>query len=79
MARYYFHLHDYVDVPDPEGQDLPDLAAAIAHAVQQARGLAGELIKETGRVVLSHRIDIEDADGAVLHTLRLADALSIEQ
>ena len=78
MPLFFFHLHDDVDVPDLEGQEFADLTAATAFATDQARELAGQLIKEQGRVVLSHRIDIEDEKGAVLATVRLRDVVTVE-
>jgi len=77
-VRVYFHLIDDTDVPDQEGVEVADLGEARAHAIQQARGLIGEQLKIDGRIVLSHRIDIEDGDGAVLDTLYFRDMVRIE-
>ena len=76
--RVYFHLINDVDVPDEEGVEVADLDAARACAVEQARGLIGEQVKSEGRIVLSHRIDIEDESGAVLETLYFRDVIRIE-
>ena len=78
MPRFYFHLHNDVDVPDDEGIELPDLDAARAHAVRQARFTFGEMAKDQGRVVLHHRIDIEDEQGKVLGTVSFGEAVKIE-
>ena len=78
MPRFYFHLHNSVDVADEEGVELPDLEAARAHAVKLVRYEFGEAAKAEGRIVLSHRIDIEDESGAVLATVRFAEAVLIE-
>ena len=78
MPRFYFHLHNDVDVPDDEGVELPDLAAARAHAVRCARVTFAEVAKDEGRVVLHHRIDIEDEGGAVLDTVYFRDAVKVE-
>lgn len=78
MAQFYFHLHNDIDVPDDEGHDLPDLQAARAHAMHQARMLVGELAKDEGRIVLHHRIDIEDEHGTVLDSVQFRDVVSIE-
>ena len=75
--RFYLHLLDDLDVPDSEGIELPDLVAARANAVQQARGLIGEIVKTEARIVLSNRIDIEDADGNVLETVHFRDVVTI--
>jgi hypothetical protein len=78
VPRFFFHLCDDVDVPDDEGVELPDLAAAREHARRQVLNLIGENVKEQGRIVLHHRLDIEDEQGAVLEALRFGDILRIE-
>lgn len=76
MPRFYFHLHNDVDVSDKGGQEMPDLTAARAHAVRMARFEIAEAAK-LGRIVLSHRIDVEDEDGSVLATVRFGDAVQV--
>lgn len=78
MPRYFFHLHNDMDVADHEGAELPSLEAARAYAVREARSLFGDAAIEKGRVVLAHRIDIEDANGTVLDTVRFGDVVEIE-
>ena len=48
------------------------------HAIRQARVTFAETAKVAGRVVLHHRIDIEDEKGSVLGTVRFRDAVKIE-
>jgi hypothetical protein len=78
VPRFYFHLHDDADIPDDEGVELPDLDAARAHAVRCARAMFGEVAKDEGRVVLHHRIEIEDGRGRVLDTVYFRDAVKVE-
>ena len=78
MPRFYFHLHNDVDVSDEDGEDFPDLDAALAHAVRMVRFEASEGALG-GRIVLSHRIDIEDGDGAVLGTVHFRDAVEVAE
>jgi hypothetical protein len=78
MPRFYFHLHNDLDCSDEEGFELPDLEAARAHALEQARVTFAETAKDHGRVVLHHRIDIEDRSGVVLDTVYFRDAVSVE-
>jgi hypothetical protein len=78
VPRFFFHLYDDVDVPDDEGVELPDLAAARDHARSQALNLIGENVKEQARIVLHHRLDIEDEHGSVLEAVRFGDILRIE-
>ena len=78
MPRFYFHLLNDVDAPDEEGKEFPDLDAAREHARRNIRFTAAESLKEQGRVVLSHRIQIEDGGGNVLDTVFFSDVVSIE-
>lgn len=78
MPRFYFHLINDIDVPDLEGVELPDIDAARAQAATQARGMIGEMTKTEGRIVLHHRIDIEDEDGTVLASVIFGDVITVE-
>lgn len=77
VPRFYFHLHNDVDVSDEGGEELPDLEAARAHAMRLARFEVSEGALRYGRIVLSHRIDIADETGAVLATVRFSDAVRV--
>jgi hypothetical protein len=79
VPRFYFHLYNDINVPDEEGVDLPDLDAARAQAVRDARVTFAEMAKDEGRVVLHHRIDIEDEQGAVLATVHFGEAVKVEK
>ena len=79
MPRFYFHLYDNLDVLDDEGIELPDLEAARSHAVRCARVTFAETVKDEGRVVLHHRIDIADEEGAVFEAVRFGDAVRVEE
>jgi hypothetical protein len=78
VPRFYFHLYNDIDVPDDEGEDLPDLPAARAYADCQARALVGDMAKQEGRIVLWHRIDIEDSQHKVLDVVHFRDVVRIE-
>jgi len=67
-----------MDVPDLEGTDLPDVRTARAVAVDQARGMIGEMAKTDARIVLHHRIDIEDGRGHVLDSVIFGDIIKVE-
>lgn len=79
MPMFYFHLYNDMNVPDEEGVELADLDAARAHAVRQVRVTFAETAKDHGRVVLHHRIDIEDGQGAVVDTVYFRDAVKVEE
>jgi hypothetical protein len=75
---YYFHLLNDVDAPDEEGIELPDLHAARQCAERNLRFTTGETLKENGRLVLCHLIQIEDAEGNVLDTVHVRDVVKVE-
>ena len=79
MPLFYFHLFNDQDVMDREGTDLPDAGAAGAYASQLAQFEAGESVKSSGRIVLSHRIDVEDEDHCAVQTVWFRDVVHVEQ
>jgi hypothetical protein len=77
LALYYFHLRDGEDVLlDPEGRELPSRSSVSAAALREARALIGDAALQ-GRIMLDQNIDVEDALGEIVHTLRFADAVKI--
>jgi hypothetical protein len=78
VPRFYFHLLNDVDAPDEEGTVLSDLADAREYARRTVLFTMAETIKETGHLVKSHRIDIEDADGNVLDSVYFRDVVAID-
>jgi hypothetical protein len=79
VPRFYFNLHDDLDVLDDEGTELPNLDAARAHALHSARVTFAETAKDEGRVTLHHHIDIMDEHGVVLDAVQFGDAVRVEQ
>jgi hypothetical protein len=78
VPRYFFHLRNDLDVPDLEGQELPDLDAAHAQAVAYAVDMAAASVLEHRKVNLHHRIEVEDEAGQVLEAVKFGDAVAIE-
>ena len=76
--RFYFHLLNDMDVRDEEGKELPDLAAAQEYARRNVRMLMAEMLKDEGRINLTHRIDIEDEHRRVLDTVWFRDVVQVE-
>lgn len=76
MPRYFFHLHNDVDATDEEGADLPDDAAARAHAIGNVREVATESIAK-GHLDLAHYVEIVREDGTLLHRVRFGDAITV--
>ena len=71
MPRYFFNVHDGIDVPDREGTELPDTKAVRDMAVRSA----GEAIKDMGQKFWSHeewRLDVVDEQENHVLTLRFS-------
>ena len=77
MPRYFFHLYNDEISMDDEGLELPDLEAARANGVKEAREMMVETLAE-GRINLSHRIDIADESGTVVASVTFGEAVAIE-
>jgi len=78
MAHYYLHISNgggYSE--DLEGQELPDLDAARASAIEGVRSLLSEEARQ-GQLDLSGRIDIADADGNLLLSVPFSDAVELK-
>lgn len=77
MTQYYFHVFDDEVTEDEEGAELADFAAAHRRAVFEARVLAADMIRREGRLVLHHRIEIEQG-GETVAVVSFADAVTLE-
>jgi hypothetical protein len=68
MPRYHFHVHDGVNMPDPEGTELPGLMTARMEALR----LAGHLLKDR-ETPFAHaeewRLDVTDGKGLLQFTM----------
>lgn len=77
MPHYYFHLYNDITAMDGEGKMLPDLDAARANGIKEAREMMMESVGE-GRINFSHRIDIADHSGDVAATVTFGEAVKVE-
>jgi hypothetical protein len=78
MPRFFFHLINDLDVPDPDGEELPDLDTARDRAAKNAREMMALSLVETGRIARHHRIEVSDESGKIVHVARFGDVLTIE-
>jgi hypothetical protein len=76
MPRYFFHVHDGQDLPDTEGTELPNVAAAQSEAIRASgdmlsnhKGSAGFWAGE------DWTMNVTDATGRSLLTLRFSGTL----
>ena len=79
MPRYFFDLHNDIATSDEEGRELPDLSAAKAHALREARAMVQASVGEHGRIDLQHHIDVRDESGSVVHVMLFRDAVTVRR
>ena len=76
MALYFFHLRGGDDgTLDLEGVELPHLEAARKMALRAARDTLSHGIKD-GRMDLRYRVEVEDKNGTLLHSLPLRQSFT---
>lgn len=79
MPRFFFHVVDRAGIAaDEDGLDVADLAAAREVALKGARDILAAEIKY-GKIDLNWRIDVADAEGAVVLTLPFSEAVLVEK
>ncbi|RZI61360.1 MAG: hypothetical protein EOP94_00730 [Zymomonas sp.] len=78
MTRYYFHLHNDIDSPDEEGQELNDDRAALETALDAAREMASEQVRLES-LDLRHFIVCVDEAGREVGIVRFGDAVKLSQ
>ena len=77
MARYFFNSHQDYATLDPVGREMVNLEAVQRRAMVDARRAAAEEVNGLGTLSLSHRIEVMDELGAIVATVRLAEAVRI--
>jgi hypothetical protein len=71
MPRYFFHVFDGVMWSrDEEGDEFPDVGAAIQEAALIARELLDD---EEGPTKADFRMEVADEHGSVVHVIRSQD------
>ncbi len=76
MPTYYFHVEDDEITHDLEGSLLADDVAARAYAVDAARSLAADYVRN-GFFPLYHRIVVENAARAPVAQVTFREAVEI--
>jgi hypothetical protein len=78
MPRFYFHMSSGEEfIEDPEGSDLPDLAAARAEAIDAARELMADRVR-TGHPADGQEFLIFDAEGNQLDIIPFRSVLRLD-
>lgn len=78
MARYHLHLFNDIDIVDEEGREFADLSAAEAEAVRSARDVIADHILGGRPICLRHRMEITDAEGAIVKVIAFQDVVRFE-
>ena len=77
MPRYYFNIRSSTGlIVDPDGTDLPDLAAALTEAERSARELLADLLK-AGATLDGQVFEISDDSGELLARLPFRNVLRL--
>jgi hypothetical protein len=77
VPRFFFHVFDDVVLTDDEGIELPDAEAARREALAGVRAMMCDQVRN-GRLVLGHRVDVDDEHGRRVLSLKFAEAITIE-
>jgi hypothetical protein len=78
MPRFFFDVHDDIDMIDDDGVELPDADAAAREALRGARALICEQVTK-GRINLSHFVKVRDEAGAHVATVSFDEAVTLER
>jgi hypothetical protein len=77
VPRFYLHIRSQDElIPDPEGTELPEIAAAVQEAVKGARSLLSADVLE-GMLRLDASIEIHDSEDRHLATIRFDEVVEI--
>ena len=78
MPRYFFHLHNDLDVRDEEGRDLPDIETAHSVAEDDARTMAAESVR-MGHLTLAHFVEVTGQEGRPLFRVTFGEVVEIRE
>jgi hypothetical protein len=76
MPRYFFHLHNDIDSPDEEGKEIAEDHDALQTALEYARRMASEAVRQ-GSLDLRHFIVCIRDDGREVGIVRFGDAVKV--
>jgi hypothetical protein len=73
MPRYFFHIHNCETTRDEQGIELADDGAARNKLLEALGDLIGEQIRQGIAIDPEHRIEVRDAAGRDVMTMRFGD------
>ena len=78
LTHYYLHLRlDGAFIEDPDGASFLDLAAAKAEAIDAARCLMAEDIRQGNPIRMSDAIEVAGSDGKTVCTVPFSEVVSL--
>ena len=78
MPRFFLHIRDAGEfIEDPDGSELPDLAAARVEATAGAREIVASRVR-AGEAIFGPHFDICDGAGLSLSTVSYRDVVRLE-
>lgn len=77
MPRYRFHVFNDDQTTDHDGKVFPNSVAARSYAISCARGIMADELKTSGKLNLSHWIEVEDDDGE-MQVVTFGEAVTID-
>jgi hypothetical protein len=77
MPQFHLNVFNDIDAVDEEGIDRANLEAAKSEAIVGARDMIANLIRYGKPVHRTHRIEITDKSGNLLHTVRFGDVIDL--
>jgi hypothetical protein len=77
MPQFHLNVFNSINAPDEEGIERPSLEVAKSEAIVGARDLVANLIRYGEPVHRTHRIEVTDETGNLLHTVLFSDVIDL--
>jgi hypothetical protein len=77
VPQFHLNVFNSINAFDEEGIERPSLEVAKAEAIVGARDLVANLIRYGEPVHRTHRIEITDEAGSLLHTVLFGDVIDL--
>ena len=77
MPRFHLNVFSDVEARDYEGIERPDLDRVIDEAMTGVRDLVASNIRDGRTIYRSHRIEITDKAGNLLHEVYFDDVIDL--
>ena len=79
MPVYHFHLRNFLDVPDPEGEEHANFELAQIAALKYARDMVAASAQEHGAIDLEHYIEVIGESGESMLTITFGQAVRVTE